>query len=83
MVLEESVEPFATPSLSSVLAVLRHRIEESCRRGLEEEGVAIPALRKARMTLDRLAIFEDQKCGCGMFSWSARIRSFSLVAVAA
>lgn len=51
--------PFATHSLSSVLAVLCHRIEGSCRKG-REEGTTIRALRKARDTLDRLAIFGSQ-----------------------
>lgn len=51
--------PFATPSLSSVLAVLCHRIEGSCRKGCEE-GTTILALHKARDTLDRLAIFGSQ-----------------------
>jgi hypothetical protein len=52
--------PLATPSAFSVLAVLCHRIWESGRSGLEEEIEEIRALRKARATLDRLAIFRSR-----------------------
>ena len=60
IVFDEGVVPLANSSTSSVLAVLCHRIWEIGRRGRAQGTLENRALRKARATLDRLAIFRSR-----------------------